>query len=177
MIFNRIKNILDPFSDLTKIAAKPMKSFILPETFFYTAFACIRNGVRYDQTYMKGYLESLESWSDKTKFICKTNFFFCEKFKIAEHCDMYLTDDGSFVLFELTSYKTRTQSLYASACLYLARKAGYNVKSFEFIELQSDGKYPNIYRYDENFELFLSCLEVYNYLIMESCKNFDLDFA
>jgi len=45
----------------------------------------------------------------------------------------------------------------------LARQAGYDIQSIQFIHLNKLGKYPKIYEYPVDETFFLDVLRVYDY--------------
>ena len=58
---------------------------------------------------------------------------------------------------------SKTWPLQGSAYAYLARQAGYNISGIHFLHLQRDGYKPDLYVYEDNFDLFKKCLDIYNY--------------
>lgn len=85
---------------------------------------------------------------------------------ITGQVDMIIeTADGSIILDLKTSAKpSKTWPLQGSAYAYMARKQGYDIKAIHFLHLNRYGEKPNLYVYDDHFELFKKCLEIYKFL-------------
>lgn len=74
------------------------------------------------------------------------------------------TPDGAVIIDYKTSYQpSKTWPIQGSAYAYLARKAGYDITGIRFVHLSKHGLKPDLYDYEDCFELFNSCLDVYNY--------------
>lgn len=113
---------------------------------------------------IKGYIESFQKWGPK-KFLEKPDRFYCDTHRITGEADGIFVEGDDLVLFDIkTPVKpSSTWNLQLSAYAYLARQAGYPITAIEVVRLNKDGKPPEVIRYKEDFELFLSCLSVYRY--------------
>jgi hypothetical protein len=116
------------------------------------------------------YVDSFKKWFyDHLKQVENVHFifpdrFYCDKYKITGECDfLYKDKEGALVLADLkTSAKeNKTWLLQGSAYAYLAEKAGYEIDKIQFIKLSKTGEYPQIFEYEENFEMFLRIFSVY----------------
>lgn len=120
-------------------------------------------GVRTDPE-IQGYIDSFNQWYPKD-FLEKPDRFFCDKYKITGECDGIYKDGEDLVLidFKTPIKESSTWNIQLSAYAYLARSAGYQISRIEVLKLDRTGKEPTVYVYDDQFEIFLSCLEVYRY--------------
>lgn len=72
--------------------------------------------------------------------------------------------DGAIILDLKTSAKpSKTWPLQGSAYAYMARQSGYDIKGIHFLHLNKHGGDPHLYVYDDHFELFSKCLDVYKH--------------
>lgn len=113
----------------------------------------------------EGYIESFKKWGRK-RFLPKPDRFFCDELGITGECDaIYQEEDGGLVLvdFKTPVIESKGWLLQCSAYAYMARKRGHDIKRVEVVRLSKTGSKPKIYVYEENFPLFLKCLEVYKY--------------
>lgn len=84
---------------------------------------------------------------------------------ITGQVDMIIESDQGAVILDLkTSAKpSKTWPLQGSAYAYMARQSGYDIKSIHFLHLNRHGKKPHLYVYDDQFDLFKKCLDVYRH--------------
>jgi hypothetical protein len=125
----------------------------------------------------KGYISSFDKWFEG-KDLLKISRWFCDEYKITGECDaLYMGKKGlTLVDFKTPTNESKTWRLQGSAYSYLGKQAGYEIKNIEFVKLSKDGTEPKIYQYEEDFDMFLKCLCVYNYFF-KYCKHEDvLDF-
>jgi len=72
--------------------------------------------------------------------------------------------EGAIILDLKTSSKpSNTWPLQGSAYAYMARQNGYDIKGIHFLHLNKFGYAPELYVYDDQFELFSKCLDVYKH--------------
>ena len=84
---------------------------------------------------------------------------------ITGQVDMIIeTPKGAVILDLKTSAKeSKTWPLQGSAYAYMARKAGYDIRGIQFLHLNKFGTEPNLIEYEDNFDLFKKCFDVYQY--------------
>lgn len=111
----------------------------------------------------KPYLESYKLWADGKTFLKKPDRWYDETLLITGECDAIYEEEGEMVLvdYKCTAKESPTWPLQLSAYRHLASKYGYTFKRVEIIKLCKKGKYPSIYTYSDNLDLFKKCLEIY----------------
>jgi hypothetical protein len=126
---------------------------------------------------IQGYIQSFESWSKDKCFIDRPSRFYCDDYLITGECDGIYEDKTGLVLFDIKTpaKESKTWSLQGSAYSYLAKKSGYNISRIEFIQLNKKGENPKIHVYQEDFELFLSCLKIYK-LFFKDTHQEEIDY-
>ena len=115
---------------------------------------------------VEGYINSFKQWwHEDRKVLAVEQRFYCDDLMITGAMDMILESNGSAVILDLkTSAKpSKTWLLQGSAYAYMARKNGYDVREIHFLHLDKQGKEPKLYAYDDQFELFKKCLDVFRY--------------
>ena len=165
--FTRITDILAPFSGLRNVDKIILENACKRGTMVHDIIEGIQDGigaVNVHPLYI-GYINSYEKWSEGKEFIEKPSRFFCEDLKITGECDCIYTSPEGLILvdFKTPARESKTWSLQGSAYSYLARRSGYDIKRIEFVKLEKDGRAPKVFIYEEKFELFLKCLEVYRF--------------
>lgn len=114
----------------------------------------------------KGYVKSFRQWWNKgIKVLSIEQRFYCSELMITGQVDMIIqTEDGPVILDLKTSAKpSKTWPLQGSAYAYMARKNGYDIKGIQFLHLNKNGDEPDLYVYDDQFDLFNKCLDVYKH--------------
>lgn len=82
------------------------------------------------------------------------------------------TPDGAAIVDLKTSAKpSKTWPLQGSAYAYMARKKGYNIQEIQFLHLNKHGDKPTIFKYEDSFETFKKCLDVFNYFYREDYEK------
>jgi len=72
--------------------------------------------------------------------------------------------EGAVILDLKTSYKpSKTWPIQGSAYKYLAKQHGYDIKGIHFLHLDKHGAPPHLYVYDDHFDLFSKCLDIYKH--------------
>lgn len=165
--FIRVTKVLEPYSGLGKVNPDIIKNAAERGSRVHEICdAIIENlGILDMEPNLEGYISSFEQWRKNKLFIPKPERFYCYKHMITGECDSIYIDNGDLVLVD---YKTplresKTWALQCSAYGYLARQSGYEIKRVEIVKLSKEGKYPTIYQYEENLDMFLKCLEVYKH--------------
>lgn len=115
---------------------------------------------------VKGYVESFKLWWNQgIKVLALEKRFYCSKLMITGQVDMIIeAPEGAIILDLKTSAKpSNTWPLQGSAYAYMARQNGYDIKGIHFLHLNKNGYAPELYVYDDQFELFSKCLDVYKH--------------
>jgi hypothetical protein len=115
---------------------------------------------------VKGYVHSALNWIESHKFLEKPKRIYCDKYEICGEVDGLYYDGNGITLFDFktSSRVSKTWPLQLSAYAYLLRSVGIEVNNIEIIHLNKKGGDPTVIKYEENFDLFLNCLEIYKYL-------------
>jgi hypothetical protein len=164
--YTRVTEILFPLSGLKSIPAEILKKAADRGTKVHDICDAIMMdiGILDLEDEVAGYIKSFEQWIPK-QFLEKPDRFFCDTYKITGECDGLYAEGEDLILFDIkTPVKpSSTWNIQLSAYAYLARLSGYPITMIEVIRLNKDGKAPEVIRYKEDFDLFLSCLKVYRY--------------
>lgn len=172
----RVTSVLNPFSGLHKINQEIVKRAAERGSRVHKICDAIMDdlGLLDMDDEVSGYISSFEQWYKEKIFIPNPKRFYCDKLGITGECDGIYQDNG-LVLFDIKTplKESKTWSLQCSAYAYLARLQGFNIKRIEVIKLSKDGKEPTVYQYEDNFDLFLKCLEIYKHFFN---KSSDEDF-
>ena len=177
----RVTDVLFPLSGLKNIDPYILKNAADRGTKVHEICEAIVNDIGFLDDPMErklnGYIQSFKQWLPK-KFIEKPQRFFCNKYGITGECDGVYEDENGYVLIDIKTpvNESKTWRLQGSAYSYLAKKAGYNITRIEFIKLSKDGNIPKIYTYEEDFEMFLKCLDVYKYFFNKPVQENPLDY-
>jgi hypothetical protein len=165
----RVTEILSPFSGLDKIDPVVLQNAANRGTRVHRACEAIIEdlgdwGVDIE---IEGYIESFKKWwSTGHKVLALEKRFFCADLEITGQVDLILEKSpGEALIVDLktSASPSKTWPLQGSAYAYMARKSGYNICGIQFIQLKKDGKKPKIYEYEDNFELFKKCLDIFNH--------------
>lgn len=161
----RVTDVLYPFSGLQSVDPYILRNAADRGTKVHEICSALIDdlGVLEFGTNLDGYIESFKKWKNGKKFITKPDRFYCDEYHITGECDALYKNENGFTLvdFKTPAREGRTWPLQGSAYSYLAKKSGYNVTQIEFVKLAKDGSEPKVYIYQENFPLFLKCLELY----------------
>lgn len=163
----RVTEVLSPFSGLDQIDPIVLENAARRGTNVHLALDAFIEGLpmKIEDPSYGGYLHSALGFLLKKNFVTKPKRFFDDDLMITGECDAIYKDESGLVLvdFKTSSKESKTWMLQGSAYAHLARKAGYDIKRIEFVHLLKDGKPCKIYEYEEDFELYLKCLDVYRY--------------
>lgn len=176
----RVTDVLFPFSGLKALDPTILKNAAERGTKVHEVCDSIINNfgfLSFDEQ-ISGYIESFKIWNKDKEFIDKPERFFCDKYKITGECDGIIKNPTGFTLIDFKTPATESKSwlLQGSAYSYLAKQAGYNITEIHFVKLSKEGKAPKVFSYVEDFELFLKCLEVYNYFFKKPMDENPLDY-
>ncbi len=177
--YTRITTPLYHFSGLSKIDPEVLSRAALRGSKVHEICDAIIEGLgipAFDDE-ISGYIDSFISWNDK-HFIQKPERFYCDEYMITGECDgIYEEEDGLVLVdFKTPLNESKTWMLQASAYMYLAKKSGYDIKRIEMVKICKKGNPPKVYVYEPNFELYLSCLFVYEYFYKNAQEENVLDY-
>jgi hypothetical protein len=113
-----------------------------------------------------GYVDSFKKWwATGHKVVLMEKRFFCDDLGITGQVDLIIeTPTGlSIVDLKTPAKPSKTWPLQGSAYAYMARKAGYDIKHIQFLQLSKYGRNPLLYEYEDQFGLFQKCLDVFNH--------------
>ena len=163
----RITDVLSKFSGLDKIDPEVLRNAADRGTRVHQYCDAIIEGLGLFsiEDDCKGYIDSFNQWNVGKNYLTKPPRFYDDEFMITGECDAIYKQDGKLILvdFKTPVAESKTWPLQGSAYAYMAKKLGYNIEYIEFVKLSKVGKPPKVYTYTENFDLFLSCLDVYRY--------------
>lgn len=161
----RVTEVLAPFSGLSSIPLDILQAAAERGTKVHEICDSIIQGLGEFgvEEHLEGYINSFIIWKQGKKFIPKCNRWYCDELGITGECDAICESQNGLVLvdFKTSSRESKTWPLQGSAYAYLARKNGYDIKRIEFVKFSKEGDEPEIFVYEDCFDLFLKCLEVY----------------
>lgn len=174
--YTRVTEVLYPFSGLSKIDPHIVKNAAERGSRVHELCDALINdlGILDMDNKLAGYLTSFEKWAANKEFLVKPSRFYCDKYMITGECDGIYKDGNDLILFDLKTplRESKTWPLQCSAYAYMARRDGYNIKRVEVIKLCQTGKEPTVYTYEENFDLFLKCLDIYRHFFAGKQEDF-----
>lgn len=175
----RVTEILSPFSGLNNIPQQILETAAERGTKVHKICDALINdiGVGEVDDKLSGYVDSFKQWMPK-EFIANPQRFYCDKYMITGECDGVYRNGNQLVLvdFKTPAKESRTWALQGSAYCYLARQAGYDISWIEFVKLSKNGKAPEVLIYQENFDLFVKCLDVYRHFFKSGGQENYLDY-
>lgn len=181
--YTRVTDVLNPFSGLDKVPKHILSMASERGTYVHQKIASINLNLGFyepenipDEWNL--FVESFKIWASGRKFIKYNPRFYCDTYKITGITDDFYEEGDGLVLVD---YKTplnesKTWSLQGSAYSYLARMHGFNVKRIEFVKLSKHGSEPEVFKYQQNFHLFLSYLDVYRHSYVNRKEICELEF-
>lgn len=166
--FTRVTEILKPYSGLDKINPDIVANAGRRGKKVHDICEGIVTGIGiWDlPEEVKGYVNSFQKWwTEGHKVLAVEKRFFCSELMITGQVDYIINaPEGAMILDLKTSYKpSKTWPLQGSAYKYLAKKSGYDIQGIHFLHLSKHGIKPHLYVYDDNFELFKKCLDIYRH--------------
>jgi len=177
----RVTDVLFPFSGLKSIDPLILQRAAERGTKVHEIIEAIIEGLGTPVITpdVDGYITSFQKWMPK-KFVQKPERFFCNDLMLTGECDgIYDDEEGDglvLVDFKTPVNESKTWRLQGSAYAYLARKAGYEIKRIEFVKLSKTGSAPKVYIYEEDFEMYLKCLDVYKMFYKNVQEENPLDY-
>lgn len=165
--YTRVTQILYPFSGLANIPQEIVEKAGKRGTKVHKVCESIMLGfgdLGVNEETSK-YIDSFNLWWGEGKeIVAIEKRFFDDSLKITGQADIIFMSEEGLVLADLkTSYKpSKTWPVQGNAYSFLAKSAGYDIKKIQFIHLSKFGKYPKVYEYKIDENLFLSVLTTYN---------------
>lgn len=172
----RVTEILYPFSGLGAVDPEVLAHAAERGTKVHKICESIIEGLGewgVDQE-TRGYVDSFKQWwSFEPQVIAMEKRFFCHELGITGQVDLILGPPECAVVLDIKTplKESKTWKLQGSAYAYLARLAGYNIKGIQFLRLDKYGGPPELYEYEENFDLFKNALEIFNYFFRKKTSG------
>lgn len=172
----RITEILFPFSGLHSVDKTILQNAAHRGTKVHKICESIVEGLgewNIDEE-IQGYIESFKKWWHPHRNVLSVEErFYCEELMITGQVDLIIEEKQEAIILDIkTSEKpSKTWPLQGSAYAYMARKAGYNIKQIEFLQLHKNGTQPTLHRYEDHFDIFKKCLEIFNYFFRSKNGN------
>lgn len=164
--YTRVTQVLYPFSALQHIDAKVVAHAAERGTRVHRICEGIISGLgEYgcdEET--QGYVESFKLWWEKGIDVVEMEKrFFDKDLKLTGQVDLIVNTPIGLVIVDLktSSKPSKTWEAQGSAYAYLAKKAGYAIKSVFFLHLKKNGKEPKLYEYPVDDTFFLAIFRVY----------------
>ena len=158
-IYERVTNILYPFSGLDKLDSDIVANAARRGTKVHKICESIISGLGelgVDEEAFN-YVESFKLWWKDQPVIAMEKRFYCDDLMVTGQVDLIIeTDEGlTLIDFKTSSSPSKTWKAQASAYYYLAKKSGLNIQKIYFVHLSKKSKNPKLYEYplDENFFL------------------------
>lgn len=166
--YTRVTDVLTPFSGLDRINPGVVHNAAQRGTRVHTACEAIIKGIdllEHDWE-IKPYMDSfLKWWPAPITVVAIEKRFYCDEMALTGQVDLIIEDQGKLGILDFkTSYRpSKTWPLQGSAYKYLARKSGYDIQTIQFLHLKRDGTEPVMYHYEDQWDMYKKCLDVYNY--------------
>ena len=171
--------MLYPFSGLTKVDPEVLRNAAERGTLVHQVCDAIIEGLGavYPPS-VSGYIQSFDQWFKGKNFIQKPTRFYCDQHKITGECDAIYEEEGKLILvdFKTPLNESKTWRLQASAYSHLAKLYGLPIHRLEFVKLNKTGNAPKIFVYEEDFQFFLNCLQIYRTFFENARQESDLDY-
>lgn len=163
--YDRVTNVLFPFSGLTKIDPSILRNAANRGDIVHKAAQCIITDLPCDDIPddYKNYIHSFNQWAEGKTFLAHPGRWFDDDLMITGECDGIYEMDGELVLFDLKTPAKQgsTWHLQGSAYRHLAHKNNLKIDHVEFIRLKKNGDKPTVYGYGDSFDEFAMILTVY----------------
>lgn len=175
--YERVTEVLYPYSGLHHIDKQVLEKAATRGTKVHKICEGIVKGLgnwSKEDPEVAGYIHSFMQWyNDSIEIIELERRFYCDDYLISGQVDMIANINGILTIIDIKTPQkpSKTWMLQGSAYCYLARKAGCDIKSMQFLQLNKHGMKPRIYEYKEDFELFKKCLDIYNYFYKPKDKD------
>lgn len=175
MQYHRVTEVLYPFSGLQYVQKEVIDRAATRGTYVHSACEGIMRGLGNWESPegIQGYVDSFMSWWGKGREIVDIERrFYDDEYMLTGQVDALIKmHDGIYVVDLKTSANpSKTWPLQGSAYAYLARKAGYEIKGMVFLKLNREGENAREYRYEEEWDMYLKCFEVYKRFFAKSAR-------
>lgn len=173
--YTRVTEVLYPFSGLASINPETVKNAGTRGTRVHEICESIMKGLgdwgNDEET--KPYVDSfLQWWGDGQKIIEMEKRFYDDSLGITGQVDLIIEEPTGLSIVDLkTSYKpSKTWPLQGSAYAHMARNNGYDIKEIKFLHLNRYGGPPKMYVYEDQWDMYSKCLDVFNYFFKKKKK-------
>ncbi len=122
----------------------------------------------------QGYVESFKKWWDTgVQVVSVEERFWDDELQITGQVDMIIqTPDGLAILdLKTSSSPSKTWQAQGSAYAYLAKRAGYDIKSIQFLHLSKIGKAPKLHTYPVDDSFFLAIFRTFKHFFYKESKH------
>lgn len=174
-----VTEVLEPLTGIRMIPKEVLEAACVRGTAVHHACSGWINGIGMGNIYpdYSGYLKSAMNWLEDKEGLELVPRFFCHDLKLSGECDCVMPNKTGLTIVDFkTSQKEHCYwKLQGSAYAHLARKAGMNITAIKFVRFEQNGSEAVEYDYEEDFDTFLKCLEVYRFFEKTSKTTF-LDY-
>jgi len=174
--YNRVTNILYPFSGLEKIPSDVLANAAQRGTKVHNICEGIISGLGelgVDHE-TKPYVESFKQWWEDGHTVVKMEErFYDDELKLTGQVDLILDTPEGLAVVDLKTSRSpgKTWPAQGSAYGYLARKAGYDIKKIYFVHLLRTGKLARVIEYPADDSFFLSIFRVWKHFYEPKTKQ------
>lgn len=126
-----------------------------------------------------GYVCSFELWAMNKKFLPTPERLYSDEYMITGEIDgLYENKHGQIVLYDLKTPLNISKSwpLQLSAYSYLLSKEGITIERMEVVKLDKKGRDANVYEYENDFETYVECLNIYRKFLKNQIIPLDIDY-
>ena len=167
--YDRVTDIVGYLSGIYKIPDYVLSKAAARGSFVHNVCDAIIDDLTYPEVpeEYQGYIDSFMQWFnliEGCEFL-KPDRFYCDELMITGECDLILSRPGRNTLIDFKTSVDESKSwvIQGSAYCYLARKAGIEIDAIVFVKLNKNGMEPECFTYEEDFDLFRKCLQVYRH--------------
>jgi hypothetical protein len=177
----RVTEVLSPFSGLSKIDPMVLQNAADRGALVHQIIEGIEQGFGKENVpeHVEGYIQSYETWADGKDFLPAQKRLCDSNLMITGLVDAIYREGNDLVLvdYKTPARESKTWELQGSAYSHLCKIIGYNIARIEFVKLDKRGKYPEIFRYQENMAMFRKALDCYRYFFEDKSKEeLELDY-
>ncbi len=170
--YTRVTTVLYPFSGLQNIDPDVVSKAADRGTKVHKICEAIMMGlgeIGVDDEVL-GYVESFKKWwGQGIDIVSMEERFWDDELHLTGQMDLIIKTDKGLALVDLktSSKPSKTWPAQGSAYAYLAKNAGYDIKTIFFLHLNKHGKEPTLYEYPVDTSFFLEIFRVYTYFFQE----------
>lgn len=175
--YDRVTDVVGYLSGIYRVPTHILKAAAERGSFVHRVCDSIIDDMMYPQVpeEYQGYIDSFQTWFGLLNLSCnfnekecpylKPDRFYCDDLKITGECDLIIQrpDRNVLVDFKTSTSESKSWVLQGTAYCYLARKAGIEIDEMVFVKLDKNGNAPECFVYEEDFDLFQKCLQVYRH--------------